>query len=581
MENRTQASNNGRADASSPSGSGGTPDSSPPSLPVSRTTVRDVLLLLVLLGIGLVTYRRYGMCPDDIVNWQNGRMAYRYAVHGDPALETWRDRYYGTALEQVLYGLQKALRLTDSRDVFLFRHLAVFLLFWGTTVVFYTWARRHWRDAFVPLAAVLMLVFMPRIYAHAFFNSKDIGLLCFYLLAFCTLARWLRTHGPASALLHAAVCAYLVDIRIIGIAAIAVTAGMMVLELFFDPRCRTVRFGVSIALYAVITPLLIAAFWPLLWKHPVANFVHAFRQMSRYPWNGSVLFFGRLIPAADLPRTYVPVWMTMTIPPVYLLAALLGTAELIASLRTGLGVWYRRHRSETAAAALAAAPLAAVIVLRPVLYDGWRHMYFVYGPLVVLAAHGIYTSRRRLSALWPGWRGIHVPVRIRRFSGRVFRGVLLLQFLFVLAFMVRTHPYQHVYFNVFGPDLKEARRYFDVDYWGLSYPEALRRIVTQDDQPVIPVFLATTPGEAGAVHGLILPKAMREKLKFADSAARADWFLSTWRWHPDDYPWQSKAFTVRAAGADICVVYDLRRERARLARQAQGAKSDARKGSGN
>ena len=39
--------------------------------------------------------------------------------------------------------------------------------------------------------------------------------------------------------------------------------------------------------------------------------------------------------------------------------------------------------------------------------------------------------------------------------------------------LIKYHPYQNVYFNIFD---KHANKIFEIDYWGLSNVDALKRL---------------------------------------------------------------------------------------------------------
>ena len=79
----------------------------------------------------------YGISWDEELQWrQNGEIVYNYIFHNDrKSLLDGNEKYHGPAFELILVLIQKALHLTDSRDVFFVRHLVTFLTFF-TGVIF-------------------------------------------------------------------------------------------------------------------------------------------------------------------------------------------------------------------------------------------------------------------------------------------------------------------------------------------------------------------------------------------------------------------------------------------------------------
>src|SRR5208337_472707 len=110
------------------------------------------LFFFSLLILGLNSYRQYGISWDDPFQRLTGAvtvnyLAKRFSVlaflasqyESVPPLNTYKDRDYGVAFEAPAFALEQLLRLTDYRDIYMFRHLLIFLASLGGV-----WAR--WRD---------------------------------------------------------------------------------------------------------------------------------------------------------------------------------------------------------------------------------------------------------------------------------------------------------------------------------------------------------------------------------------------------------------------------------------------------
>jgi hypothetical protein len=191
-------------------------------------------------------------------------------------------------------------------------------------------------------------------------------------------------------------CGWLIAIRVLGVLMPAFTlAGL----LFYWWRAgvdsaRRKRLLLYFTAYAVLLTAFTVLFWPTLWRSPWASFRNALQVMSQYPWPQRVLYGGRLVPATELPWHYAPVWIAITTPVVYLVGFGLGIVAVLIRV-------FRRERPRQGGDFFPAlillwfaSPVVAVIVLRSVLYDGWRHLYFVYPALLLISVEGYLTCYR-------------------------------------------------------------------------------------------------------------------------------------------------------------------------------------------
>ena len=142
-----------------------------------------VLFFAAILCIGICVYKDYGISWDELVSRNNGLLTYKYVFEGDQEILTYRDRYYGTAFELLLLIAEKPFDFKDPRDIFFFRHLATFFLFWIASIFFYFLCKDHFKDWKMGLAGSLFLILSPRIFAHSFFNSKDLAFLSLFIIS--------------------------------------------------------------------------------------------------------------------------------------------------------------------------------------------------------------------------------------------------------------------------------------------------------------------------------------------------------------------------------------------------------------
>jgi hypothetical protein len=478
------------------------------------------LLLSCHLLLGLLIFRDYGLSWDEPFQRHGcGIVNRRFLVHGDRrGLLEGTEKYHGPAFEMVLIFAEKAFRVTDPLRVYQMRHLLTFLVFHAAVVVFYRVVRRRHGSRAIGLLGAAFLVLSPRLFAESFYNSKDMVFLSAYVFALATLLRWRRQSTWASAGLHALASAFLIAVRIPGILVPALTVLVALVEVWTawrQQRPATIRLR-TLGLYFGLLVACTILFWPVLMLGPVRHFIAAFQEMQHFPWQGFVLYRGEWIPAQQVPWDYAFCWIGLTTPPLYLALFFVG----IGGLAWSVGIRPLRFLSERPADGVfvlaLVLPLTSVVVLHSTLYDGWRHLYFVYPPLLYVAVCG-YVSLA--SAVQSASQRLALRCALPAIMALFLAGTAL--------YIVRAHPYQNVYFNrLAGPDLSAVRGRYDLDYWGLSCQEGLKQLLDRDPSPTIRVF-AETANFAQSAY--LLPRSQAKRLDFVKDPAEADYYATHYR----------------------------------------------------
>jgi hypothetical protein len=504
---------------------------------------------LGLLAVGLCIYQDYGYSWDEETSRVNNGLAnYEYITTGDRTLlRLSTERNHGPAFEIALVVLEKGLQLDDTRTVYFMRHLVTFLLFYASVVVFYRMLRERFHSRLIGLAGAAALVLSPRIFADAFYNSKDLAFLAAYIFALATSLRYLRDQSTRNAILHALACGFLIDIRILGIVVPMLTVSLIAAGWYVRKRrgeSVTMPWR-SLRWYAGMMTLFVILFWPQLWRNPPGNFIKAFNEMRHYPWPNEVFYQGTSVLARELPWHYAPCWILITTPLLYTLLFVVGLGRfLVEACRRPF--YFVLERSEDVAWAGAfLLPLLAVIGMHATIYDGWRHLYFIYPAFVFLAVLGFTTLYAGVAAL------------SRRIPGAValFLGCCALPLGITAWQMVHDHPYQNVYFNVLaGQDMQSIKSRYEMDYWGLSCREGLERLLALDPSPEIRVY----PGTTAVVESLVMvPAEQRARVRFVSSVAEAVYYASHYREHRDEFPPERDFCTVRVGNTKLFVVHKL------------------------
>ena len=429
------------------------------------------IVLALFAAAGFAAADDYGLTWDEPFQRQTGEIVAAYVLDGDDALFGYEDRAYGPAFELPLLFAERLLGLEDGPDVWRTRRLLTHLFFLAGGFFAWLLAFRLTGSRPVALFAMLMFLLHPRIWAHSFFNPKDVPALAMFMVCLFLIHRAFRKDTLPAFLLAGAGVGLLTGIRLPGLLLFAAVPALRALDLAFaangSERRRAAATGAAFALAAAAT---LYAVWPWLWTDPLARFAEAYGSLSQrvVVGDGFDLFRGSPIRQDDPPPDYVPWWVAITTPPFVLLLGLAGgAAALYGAARRPLGALRNTDaRFALFLAACAALPVLFAEIGGSTLYNGWRHMYFLYAPFSVLAALGLHRLALAARRLGPGGpHAVHVLAAVGAAST-------------ILA-MALVHPYQYVHFNLLVDRTTPGwlRSQYEMDYWQVSFRNGVEQLL--------------------------------------------------------------------------------------------------------
>jgi hypothetical protein len=283
--------------------------------------------------------------------------------------------------------------------------------------------------------------------------------------------------------------------------------------------------------------------------------------MSRYDVYGkATLYLGQFVSTSELPWHYLPVWIAISTPLIVLAGLLIGIPagirqhgeKLIRAVRSGRGGLAETASNADAMPWLAVSawlvvPIVAAFLFQSVMYSGWRHLYFIYPPLVLLAVYGL--------------RVLHGWIAKRLGPGRDWAAraatflILAIGLAGPLSFTLRYPLHGYVYFNGLAGNPASLRQRFPLDYWGLSYKQAIDYILAHDPRDSIRIYSADTPG-LNYIYGGLDPQSRSRVVVAQDQDDDIDYFIGDFAYHPDDYfSSRSEYFSISVRGVKIIVVY--------------------------
>jgi len=215
-------------------------------------------------------------------------------------------------------------------------------------------------------------------------------------------------------------------------------AGLIVTYYAF--RNKGKQAFLPLTIYAILSLIFTYLTWPYLWMNPIAHFVESFREMSLYPWAGTVLFNGSYYSSTNLPYSYLPV----------LLGIQFSEAVWVLTI---VGAWLASRSQETKRGLLELSviwfliPFFAFIIFKTALYDNFRQILFIIPPIFLMAGM-VFEKIKNIK-----WQTV----------------VIVLCLIPNIFGIVKLHPYEYIYYNMFAGDTSER---FENDYWVTSYREA-------------------------------------------------------------------------------------------------------------
>ena len=266
--------------------------------------------------------------------------------------------------------------------------------------------------------------------------------------------------------------------------AIGPLAGLIVvLYLFAKLRSRAWRTAI---VYFLVAGIVTYVAWPRLWDAPIQRYLEALGVASAFPhFPGRVLFNGELHSARDLPRSYLPVLLSIqftepAILCIYVGFVLLARRLLRSHLRTDLLLFIGLGF---------VLPLLALIVLNSTLYNNFRQALFLIPAMFMVAAFTIEFVFHKVAQNW-------------------LRGLLIIAVALPGVYCtVKLYPYEYVYYNSLVGGSAGAMYRYELDYWRIS----LREVALELNEVAPPGSLIVVTRSAGLLAKYTRPDLVIDK----------------------------------------------------------------------
>ena len=467
-------------------------------------------IFIIYLLIGLSAYNDYGVGTDNnthrILSTYNLLTAANHIavlVNTDSAvqktkkeLDKFNVKYQGhpcgesfgvplVMLEGAFFGIKKS----PTKEIYEFRHLVTFLFFYIGVFFFYFLIKNISGKRPVAILTTIMLMLSPRIFSDSFHNQQDTVFLSACIMAIFFYVKYLKDKTYKNAILLGFFAAFATGIRFLGIQFIMMALFFVVLGFIKERKINRVVLASSVT--AVLVYIVFTIFhYPVSWSSPLLFFTKLVTTVSEFPHEATQLFMGEWIEAQSIPWFYLPVWMFITIPVLYIVIFFHGVYLLVRRFidlneLKELSIDYQILLS---AAIMFFIPILGIMVKGSPLYNGWRHLYFLYLPFMIIISYSLKIILSRLE-------NKKATVFIYGFSGL---------YLFSIAiWMTINHPYQNSFFNAIPCNIESS---YEKDYWGISMLDGMKYIHQRR-------LLLKEAGVLQNSHGICSTKSLKNVLK--------------------------------------------------------------------
>lgn len=450
--------------------------------------IHSLIVLVILTGVGVSQFRSYGISYDEPAMRMHGIATAKYVadivaptlsdnLSSNPIYKSIQDAatHQDGATHQVFFELalvamEYQFGLTyDKKNLYEFRHLATFLFCSLGLIVFFVFLYWRFRRLALSYLGVFFIVLSPRIFADMFYNNKDAVFMTTYLVAGVVSIVYIIKRSNGLFLLSAAAIGLSTTTRVIGIVpSLLVCISILV---FFTDKSIISRVK-KLLLHIFLTLTFTVLFHPYYWDDPIRKLVETFVLTALYPYRSCSLTLGSCLETTSLPWFYIPLWVSVTTPILFLVIFVFGIYrfqfDFFSKISRG-NVRDAVTKIDFLVLSLVVLPVLVAVLSNTTLYNGWRHFYFIY-PFMV------YFGVRFFS--------IASTTFLKR-SQFILLILLVFTFSSTASWMYTNRPMQYLYFNQLAGD--KIATNWDLDYFSLSNRQALEWIVSRDSREKISI----------------------------------------------------------------------------------------------
>ena len=443
-----------------------------------KSIISTVFILIALTGI--FNLKNFGVAQDEYFSRSFGFINLNYIGNkfipeqtkkfksdkNVPNLNNFEHNYYnGAIFDATLSFLEILFDIKDKKNQFLLRHIFISCFFYLSIIFFYKICNKIFSDWRISLVGVLILFLSPRIFADSYYNNKDILFMSSNIFSLFFFLEYIKYPKIRNAVLLSFFISLSICFRVMGILF------PVIFFIFYILSNSNLKNNFYDLLKKTTIPILLSllftySMWPYLWENPIQNFYYAFSEIKQYNHGGHNLYFGNIIESNKTPWHYSLIWILISTPIMYIVLFFCGVFRSIQNndYQKKLSNHNNINIVLYCSLLIITLSLVLIILLNSTLYNGWRHLYFIYPFIIFVALFGLEFILIFFN-----------KVKIKLFIIFIF----IFSLLDVAIWMKHNNPYQYVFFNMLGKKIDPKN--FDLDYWGLSYHQNLNYLLENEN----------------------------------------------------------------------------------------------------
>lgn len=485
---------------------------------IIKKNIAIIMFFFFVFIIGIFTFKDYGITGDEVIE-RNHTLVNNYyymsiltgdfngytgkVLNKNMNLEKIMDaetverrpffyvyKYYGVAIQMPFVMIEDLFNYKlEYSTVYYIRHLGTFLIFFVSLIYFYKLLNKFvLNNKFYSLLGTLFLVISPRIYGDAFYNIKDLIFMSLVIINIYYCLIYLNSDKKIDLIKLSIITAFTINCRIIGGIIIFIC---ILFKIFSKKKKKNVLslfilFLLTYIIYILITPMSLEN--PILFPFKTIEcFFNYNDPISHIIFKCK--YFGKMISSLNLPWHYLLIWIIITTPFIYIILFVIGIIKK-----------FKNNNSILFINIVLLLTLSSFAITRPVLYDGWRHFYFIYPLIITNSILGLK----------------YLVEKYNNYKKIIFI-ILFINIGFVSTWMIRNHPYEMEYFSL--PFRKYTMKNFEVDNWKIVNNEAIKYIINNDTNRNITVFSENT----AIIH--LLNKNDKKRIRLVNIKENPDYII--------------------------------------------------------
>lgn len=435
-------------------------------------------------------------------------------------------KHYGIIFDLPAAFIESIFNIDEPQDYFHLRHFLNYTFFFISGIFFYNILQKRFSSNFIALLGSFFYLLSPRIYGNSFFDGKDLFFLSILTVTIFFYFKFENRKTIFNLIIFALFSALATSSRIVGI-IIPITFLIIIFFEILGKGNKAEHFK-FIFLYIFSYFIFLFLHWPYLWTlnfYDFLNFFETFR-VKAFP---IVLFNGEFWDANHLPIRYLPIWILISTPVLFLILFFIGISNYLKRVfirilnikETSIknDFWSGLREKKDFFIFLNFLQIIMMYLsIKLTLFGGWRHFLFLNFFLAYFASFANYL--------------IYLKIRKRKIIRLI---CLFLFFTFISEVVYKLyiyHPYQSLYFNNLLSDNK--KKLYEVDTQSLSRSDGIKEIIKDNkENRVITIATASwTPLHNGRS---LIKKKYWDNLIFSgtNNKSKADYIYTNYYYEVD------------------------------------------------